>query len=417
MLISTTSRYQIRNEIVSALLYLPNMAVYEERSQLLLDMEPAFVATIARSTMPQADLENIINAALGQVDPAKGSWGLATVLANALNLVEGSQDAEPLQRVRDRLIPAPGQIDFTQAAALLPVPAELYITSPCEIEPPVGAAATPPTGEDLAYLRAVRQVYQEWRDDAESRFIGGQFTPRPAALVATEVLHREQPGGAGSTLHFWSWCKANDELMAKQRLLILGRPGIGKTSLIRFLARRYTAGPASLLPIIVSLRTWRDPQAAPCPLVEFIQEFLRAPTDPSLYPNGAALADALPTYLADPVRQARLVFLLDDYNRMARDDPADYERRWQAIRAFANQYTNVTIAIISRLLDYDGHLDGCQPEFQDCGTQPLGAGPNCGVPAPQRDGPAAAGRGALVHGSGRCAGAARADGRSPHPER
>ena len=131
MLISTTSRYQIRNEIVSALLYLPNMAVYEERSQLLLDMEPAFVATIARSNIPQADLENIINAALGQVDPAKGSWGLATVLANALNLVEGSQDAEPLQRVRDRLIPAPGQIDFTQAAALLPVPAELYITSPC----------------------------------------------------------------------------------------------------------------------------------------------------------------------------------------------------------------------------------------------------------------------------------------------
>jgi hypothetical protein len=327
-------------------------------------MDPAFVATIARSTKPQEDLENIVTAALGQIDVAGGRWGVATLLATAVDVAGESQGAEGLQRLREQLIPSPGRIDFALAAALLPVPTEQYVTSPCEVEAAVGTSGGAPTSEDRAYLRAVRQVYSVWRDEPEYQYISGTLTPRPAGLVANDVIRREMPAGAGSTVQFWSWCKTNHTLMDNQRLLILGRPGIGKTSLIRFLARRYTVGDGRILPIIVSLRSWRDEPGTPRTLVQFIQDFLRNPPDRRVYPDGAALADTLPRYLTDPGQQARLVFLLDDYNRMARDDPADYARRWQAIRTFANQYPDVTIAVISRLLDYDGQLAGCTPDFE-----------------------------------------------------
>jgi hypothetical protein len=370
MTVRTTLDPQVERDLLQALAELPVVAAADGRMNLLAGLDNTFKLSIPRSPVPLTDLQNIVEAAAAYVDPAQQRWGLAELLNNALDLAAGTQIAARLITIHDQLIPTPGQLDFSRVAAVPPVPEAQYVASDCRVEP---ATSLPiqPTSDDRDYLDTVRDRYRSWRDAADYRFISGAIIP-PTEFVPGDVLHRRVPNQGGPTVQLWSLCRANEELMDHRRLLVLGRPGVGKTSLIQFLARQYTDVGGLLLPVIVSLRSWNDPPDKQRDLLQFIKDFLVTPADRKAYPRGAPLAANLETYLNTPDLQRRLIFLLDDFNRMPQDDAADYQRRLGAIRDFCDEYYRAIVVVVSRSLDYDGGLADCDPEFEVVEVNPWG---------------------------------------------
>jgi hypothetical protein len=369
-IVQTTLDPQVRSELVAALIQLPTTLEFNGRTTLLGGLDPSVLAGIERSNTPRLDLENLVDAAARYVDPAGGRWGLAVLLGNAIDAAANSQVVETLTAIRDRLIPVPGQLDFSKVSTTPPLPEAQYVASACQQAPALLPTVTP-NADDRDYLESVRDRYRAWRDAAEYKFISSAIIP-PAEFIPGEVTYRRVRDTGGPTAQLWSLCRTNDELFDHRRLLVLGRPGIGKTSLLQFLARQYTDAGGALLPVIVSLRTWTDAPGSPRTLLQFIKDFLVNPADRKTYPRGEALAANLDGYLADRDHQRRLIFLLDDYNRMAHDDAADYARRLAAIRDFADQYYRAVVVVVSRSLDYDGGLDGCDPEFEVVEVNPWG---------------------------------------------
>ena len=164
-----------------------------------------------------------------------------------------------------------------------------------------------PTSDDRDYLDSVRDRYRAWRDAADYKFISSAIIP-PSEYVPGEVTHRRVADSGASTARLWSLCRTNDELLDHRRLMVLGRPGVGKTSLIQYLARQFTDADGSLLPVIVSLRAWQDPPDKPRDLLQYIKDFLVTPVDRKAYPRGGSLAANLDAYLgnADQQRRPRL---------------------------------------------------------------------------------------------------------------
>lgn len=370
-IVQTTLDPQVRSDLVAALIQLPTTLEYNGRTTLLGGLDPAVLAGVERSNTQRVDLESLVDAAARYVDPAQGRWGLAVLLGNALDAAANSQVADTLATLHDRLIPVPGQLDFSKVPATPPLPEAQYVASSCQETPALLAGITP-NADDRDYLESVRDRYRAWRDAADYKFISSAIIP-PAEFIPGEVTYRRVRDTGGPTAQLWSLCRTNDELFDHRRLLVLGRPGIGKTSLLQFLARQYTDAGGALLPVVASLRTWNDaPGATPRSLLQFIKDFLVNPADRKTYPRGEALAANLEGYLADRDQQRRLIFLLDDYNRMAHDDDAAYQARLQAIREFADQYYRAVMVVVSRSLDYDGGLDGCDPEFEVVEVNPWG---------------------------------------------
>src|SRR5215207_1604543 len=342
MSVRTSLDPQVARELLQALADLPVVAAAEGRMSLLAGLDNTFKLSIPRSPILLTDLQNIIDAATAYVDPAQQRWGLAELLNNAIDLAAGTQIAVRLTAIHDQLIPVPGQLDFSRVVATPPVPEAQYVGSDCEIKP--AAVPIEPTSDDRDYLESVRDRYRAWRDAADYKFISSAIIP-PSVFVPGEVIYRKVPPKGGTTAQLWSVCRANEELLDHRRLLVLGRPGIGKTSLIQFLARQYTEIEGRLLPVIVSLRAWTDTPDKQRTLLEFVKDFLVSPIDKKAYPRGRPLADNLDAYLKNSDQQRRLVFLLDDYNRMPRDDAKDYERKLEEIREFSDEYYRAIILV------------------------------------------------------------------------
>ena len=325
MSVTTTLDPQRRRDLLAALAQISIIGDADGRMSLLGGLDATFKLSIARSPVPLTDLQNIVDAATAYVDPAQQRWGLAELLNNAIELAAGSQVEATLTTLRDVIIPTPGQLDFTRVAAAPPLPEAEYIASQCQVAPP---SKTPveATSDDRDYLNSVRDRYRAWRDAADYKFISSAIIP-PAEYVPGEVTHRRVFDSGASTARLWSLCRTSDELLEHRRLMVLGRPGVGKTSLIQYLARQFTDADGSLLPVIVSLRAWQDPPDKPRDLLQYIKDFLVTPVDRKAYPRGGSLAANLEAYLGNADQQRRLVFLLDDYNRLPRTDDADYQRR------------------------------------------------------------------------------------------
>ena len=369
MSVRTSLDPQVARELLQALADLPVVAAAEGRMSLLAGLDNTFKLSIPRSPIPLTDLQNIIDAATAYVDPAQQRWGLAELLNNAIDLAAGTQIAARLTIIHDQLIPTPGQLDFSRVAATPPVPEAQYVGSDCEIKP--SAVPIEPTSDDRDYLESVRDRYRAWRDAADYKFISSAIIP-PSEFVPGEVIYRKVPPKGGTTAQLWSVCRTNEEMLDHRRLLVLGRPGIGKTSLIQFLARQYTEIEGRLLPVIVSLRAWTDTPDKQRTLLEFVKDFLVSPIDKKAYPRGRPLADNLDAYLKNSDQQRRLVFLLDDYNRLPRDDKKEYERKLEEIREFSDEYYRAIIVVVSRSLDYDGGLNDCDPEYEVVEVNPWG---------------------------------------------
>jgi len=239
-----------------------------------------------------------------------------------------------------------------------------YLNTPGQLvseQPPCPAlpyhlAPVDPSQDDRDYLRSVIQHYTD-------HFIGGMINPLP--YVPAQVVYRRPPNQGSPGIQLWDMCSTTQELMKAQRLLVLGRPGIGKSSMLQFLAQMYAQERGTtVLPVAVSLRGWLDQPGEPRTLLEYIVDFLRSPIDRRNYPPGRTLTSNLETYLSVPAQEQRLLFLLDDYDRIPPVDDADYERRVASLRDFADKYWRATIVVVCRSIEYDGKLDGCAPKFK-----------------------------------------------------
>ena len=229
-----------------------------------------------------------------------------------------------------------------------------------------------PSKEDRGYITTVLSTYHIYGEPGTH--IEGRLMP-PAEYVAGDLVRRSAVDSGGSTVKLWQLCNVNQALLDAWRLLVLGRPGVGKTSLIQYLAWLYanlqgmqlkngTPPPdALLLPVVVSLSGWHDPADQQRTLLQYIKDFLTVPSNPDTYPSGRRLVNNLDRYLDDLDQQRRLFFFLDDYNRLSRQNPEDYERRWAEIVKFANDNDQAAMVVVCRSLDYDGHLSQCYPRF------------------------------------------------------
>lgn len=243
--------------------------------------------------------------------------------------------------IKNTYVNAPGQLVSEQP----PCPALPYHLAPVDA-----------SQDDRDYLRGVIQHY-------DNHFIGGMINPLP--YVPAQVVYRRASDQSSPGIQLWDICATTQELMKSQRLLVLGRPGIGKSSMLQLLAQMYAQAKGTVvLPVAVSLRGWLDPPGEPRTLLEYIVDFLRSPLDRRNYPPGRNLTSNLEAYLSDPAQEQRLLFLLDDYDRIPRVDADDYERRIASIRDFADTYGRATIVVVCRSIAYDGKLDGCAPRFK-----------------------------------------------------
>jgi hypothetical protein len=262
-------------------------------------------------------------------------------------------------------------INYNVPISAPPTPKAQYIaTTPTTCAPPIPSDSNegdlqPLSKEDSRYLRNVRQNYSRWHDTDPGKFISGPLVPieqlGPLNYVPVGLTERRWSGQGGPTVRPWSICEMMNELMGSQRLLILGRPGIGKSSLLSFLACQYASlqGPmkGTILPVMVSLKNWGRSEKLQS-LTEYIRSFLASSwqKDNTSYPDGSDLAPYLEDYL-DPNKETRLLFLLDDLNRMPREDSRDYERRIKDLYCFSNKHKGATIIITCRTLEYNNELD------------------------------------------------------------
>ena len=129
------------------------------------------------------------------------------------------------------------------------------------------------------------------------------------------------------------------------RLLILGKPGAGKTTFLQHLALEATKGTLDKLPIFVTLRDWQDVGD-----YESLLDFIARQFDICDFPNARPVVDFF-------LRHVDTLVLFDGLDEI----PEEGDRRGQAIdalRDFARKYPKPQILITCRVAATDYTFEG-----------------------------------------------------------
>ncbi len=213
---------------------------------------------------------------------------------------------------------------------------------------------------ERAYLFQVADVYRIWRN----QYILGPASAQSSPFITTDtaaLVRRLVAGPARGSLVRRPVALAGAINLYRQ-VLLLGKPGAGKSSYLQYLALQCTdpAAGLGLLPVLVDLSDYDadgGPDPVP-PLLDFFRGFLRnppnlAPPEAPIHVESPWLADALEDYL----QQGRILLLLDGLNELAPAAPDRTTARRAALQAFFAAYPRVRTVVTCRQLDYTGALD------------------------------------------------------------
>ncbi len=269
---------------------------------------------------------------------------------------DNSPLAPPVSMTRPQFVMPPGGITGTTY--------EFF--GPTVINAPL-AAGNQVIGHDVGadeqqYLFQVASVYTYWRNQyilGPASAQGSPFIPtdtaalfqqqvsaRPGAPAAARQLQRRPIALPDAIRDFW-------------RVLLLGKPGGGKTSYLQYMALQCTRADTTpipgLLPVVVDLSMYTTTG----PFLDFVRGFLRTPPNPQppeppVHVQSPWMAGALETYL----QNGRVLLMLDGLNELpALPLPAAAARLAQ-LQAFFHQYTQIRTIVTCRMLDYTTELDG-----------------------------------------------------------
>jgi predicted NACHT family NTPase len=230
--------------------------------------------------------------------------------------------------------------------------------------------APPSPGSPYQRPANVEEALDRYREDVQRRFgtiqIFGQPEPVPLEGIFTHVCLldeptafqrydvralqqaiAEEPDALRSILHSSTrkdvQVVEGTKLVTRSeahRLLVLGKPGAGKTTFLQHLALEAAKGTLQKLPIFVALREWREIGDQ-----ESLLDFIARQFDICQFPNARSVVDYF-------LRHSDTLVLFDGLDEIPEED----DHRGQAIdtlRDFARKYPHAQILITCRVAATD----------------------------------------------------------------
>ena len=218
------------------------------------------------------------------------------------------------------------------------------------------------------YRYALADVFSVWRN----QYILGPASATEAPFIPTDntaIIRRRIRlwPGAGEELQRRP-VDLPEAIASYRRIVLLGRPGGGKSSYLQYLALRQTGpeGILGLLPVLVELNQYHGDQ----PFLEFIRSGLRQPPNPDppeapSYVTSPWLADNLETWL----EKGRILLLIDGLNELPRTPTGTPGAALLGVQQFfrSRPYARVRAVVTCRMLDYEPglQLNGFQTVLLD----------------------------------------------------